>query len=330
MTYVESFATVGDPAVADHRRGGHLLAWVVAALAAVAPMDVRGAAPGAEEPEESTEDGSTDRGPAEVAWEPPAESMPAPERARVWWLRAQELERAKQFRESATAYKRSYEAMPTLAALYNMALAHDYARQPLDAIAAYRRYAEQSEVDDLERAQVLDRIAELEGEVARIVIALPEDYVEGSATIDELAVVPDTQGNLVLPGPHDVAVRDGQGATRLQRVVVAPGTRVVVRFDEPPREPSRPVVSPTPEMPIEEPSEPGAGRLRLVRRGMWVSLGLTAASSAALVGVGVATLNAKRNFEDSLCDGPCPDGATYDAEGATRFYQLRTTTNVLI
>ncbi len=291
---------------------------------ALAPVE--GAPPaGAEEARAQT--------PAEaVEWEPPPASMAAPERARAWWLRAQALEGARRFRESANAYRRSYEAMPTLAALYNMALAHDYARQPLDAISAYRRYAAQAEVDAAERAQVLDRITEIEGDVARIVVALPEDFGAGVVMIDGVEVTLATEGNLVLPGPHDVAINDDEGRTSQQRVVVVAGTRVVVRFDDAfngetvEDAPQNPTVDMNP--PLMSPRE--ARRSRALRRGMWFAVGLTAASGVSLLGVGVATLDAKRTFEASLCDGPCPEGVSYDADAASRFYQLRTASNTLV
>ena len=258
--------------------------------------------------------------------------MPASERARVWWLRAQELERARRFRESANAYRRSYEATPTLAALYNMALAHDYARQPLDAIASYRRYVEEVEVDALDRTQVLDRISELEGEVARIVVAPPDNFDAGVVTIDGDEVALAQDGNLVLPGPHDIVLRDAQDRTSRQRVVVVAGTRVVVRFDDAFKDEAAKTLPPEPRVdPVAvEVSPRERQRMRALRRGMWVTVGLTAASGSALLGVGLATIRAKSDFEASLCDGPCPEGVTYDADAASRFYRLRTASNVLV
>lgn len=287
------------------------------------------AAPASEPPEVTT---SPDQASSTAGWEPPPTSMPASERARVWWLRAQELERARRFRESANAYRRSYEATPTLAALYNMALAHDYARQPLDAIASYRRYVEEVEVDALDRTQVLDRISELEGEVARIVVAPPDNFDAGVVTIDGDEVALAQDGNLVLPGPHDIVLRDAQDRTSRQRVVVVAGTRVVVRFDDAFKDEAAKTLPPKPRVdPVAvEVSPRERQRMRALRRGMWVTVGLTAASGSALLGVGLATIRAKSDFEASLCDGPCPEGVTYDADAASRFYRLRTASNVLV
>lgn len=302
---------------------------VTSSLLVAVPVDAEGAPPSTEEKEIAPLLDESSK----PAWEPPPTSMPPSERARVWWLRAQELEGATQFRESANAYRRSYEARPTMAALYNMALAHDYARQPLDAIAAYRRYADQAQIDAVERAQVLERISEIEGEVARIVITLPSDFSSGAVTIDGVEVTPATQGNLVLPGPHDVAISDEAGEAIRQRVVVVAGTRVVVRFDEVlderlTKDSSRGATTTETDTPAISARE--RQRMRMMRRGIWVAVGLTAASGASLLGVGIATLGAKRQFEGSLCDGPCPEGVTYDADAASRFYQLRTASNVLV
>ena len=50
----------------------------------------------------------------------------------------------------------------------------------------------------------------------------------------------------------------------------------------------------------------------------------------ALIGTGVGTLAAKREFEAASCDGPCPDGTVYDPAIEARFGRLRTASNVLV
>ena len=126
------------------------------------------------------------------------------------------------------AYRQSYDAKPTLAALYNVALALDLSGQPLDAIVAYERYLGEPGIDPDDQVLVKDRISELEGEVATLVVAGPEDG-RFEVEVDGATLEPTPGGLRLLPGPHDVTyVRDG--VRRTVRVLLVAGAREVVTF----------------------------------------------------------------------------------------------------
>ena len=318
----------GAPATVEAALDG--LAWV--------EPEETSAAPEGGDADETTPDGPAGdaTSPATGAagdWTPPDPSLPAGERAKRWWLRAQALGQAGQLRESAVAYRQSYDAKPTPAALYNVALALDLSGQPLDAIVAYERYLGEPGVDPDEKVSVEDRISELEGEVATLVVAGPEDgrfVVE----VDGAPLEPTPGGIRLLPGPHDVVyVRDG--VRRTVRVLLVAGAREVVTFgaEEEERDTDPLIEGP------EDVTDGGdalrddprlRSRRRAVRTGAWVALGGTAAAGVALLGTGIGTLQAKREFEAASCGGPCPDGTVYDPAIEARFGRLRTASNVLV
>lgn len=274
--------------------------------------------------------------PAASGWTPPGPELSNGERARAWWLRANELREAGQFREAAVAFRQSYDAMPTSAALYNVALSLDYSKQPLKAITAYTQYLDAPDIAADERRQIEDRISELEGQTSTIVLAVPADDPPVSVQIDGRAASPSPEGVRVLPGPHDVIFERGEERQQV-RVVVAAGDREVVRFEETPApvaDVSSPVQGPSavtgsPQgdasvAPAPRPERPG------LRLGLWTSVAITGAAGVSLVALGVSTTRSRERFESSLCAGPCPDGVTYDPALAERFYNLRTATNVMI
>lgn len=274
---------------------------------------------------------------ADPDWVAPAEDAPAPERAKSWFLRANELRQAGRFVEAAEAFERSYDAVatPDAAALFNAGVAWEYADRPLEALRTFERFVSAigEQTPDVEAAR--EKITRLEQRVARVDVRLDDGATARRITIDGDEVDPDGLPVRVVAGEVLLEVELESGDTLQRDLDLEGGTTTVVDLGGVP-EPEPPEPAPGPEPgpeprpdppPDPEPESPRGGVLRPL---FWSGLGLTIASAATTATLGGLTLREQRRYEDELCETPCPEGSTYPDDHERRFQAFRTSTNAMV
>ncbi len=325
------------------------LTLIVPPARAAPPDESAPAASTDEGPADGTATGEPEEGPpppetfeeADPNWEAPAEDAPAPERAKAWFLRANELRQAGRFVEAAEAFERSYAAVATsdAAALFNAGVAWEYADRPLEALDTFERFvaAIGEQTPDVEAAR--EKIARLQQRVARVDVRLDEGARARRITLDGREVDPEALPVRVVAGEVTLEVELESGETLERDLDLDGGTTTVVDLGGVPEPEPGPEPGPAEPPPGPEPGPapggdggPGseAPRQGVLRPLFWSGLGLTIASAATTATLGGLTLRERRAYEDGLCETPCPEGSTYPEDHERRFMVFRTSTNAMI
>jgi len=269
--------------------------------------------------------------------EPPGARAGEPE-AEAFFRAAKAAYSRKEYRPAAVAFEAAYREAPHPAALYNAALAWELAGEPDRAADAH--HASLKLTDRLTKTQAKDareRLARLEKKVATVDVEAPE-----SARISlgrRERVKPPARFH-VLPGEHLVTVTFPDGETASKRVRAVAARRERIEFTSPTtsespalsEEPPPPVAprngtagagsaEPGGETPPDVAPDPGrpAGSSSGLRVGGWVGTVSAVVFAGAAVGLGLAAIDARDDFEAS--------GNT-DVGARDRADTLRTWTNV--
>lgn len=220
----------------------------------------------------------------------------ATEDAKVAFDEGQAAFAAKRYSEAAAAFERSARAKPHPASLVNAAEAWELDGNLVRAARACD-WALTLELDTAMSAAIRDRLARLLPSIGTVVVA-------GDAT-----VVAKLDGDPIRPGAR-VRVSRGRHILSIARKQGDVTTELELGAGEERRVDLEAVadVQPIPETPTKSLAPPVA---------TWASLGLAAVAGGVAIGFGVATANAKTDYE-----------STPTVEGRDAFYRDRTITNV--
>jgi tetratricopeptide (TPR) repeat protein len=251
--------------------------------------------------------------------------------------------KAGEYRDALTEFTRAYDLAPSPTALYNIATAQAELGQMVEAIDSFHRYlGERSETVPAERrAQVLQRIAELESRTGTITVhASPETakvYLDGQL-IEAAAAA---KGVRVNPGPHRVlAAADGYDDAKREidvgRAAVFDVTLALAPVPPAPRQepvvPDAPPLPPPPAAPppaivpatpaLQQPASaprpaPRSGGVGVQRA---IGYGVAAAGALALAAGGVLYLKALSDRDKAINAGctatACPPPGDSDWRSA--------------
>lgn len=125
---------------------------------------------------------------------------------------------AQRFEEAAVEFKRAYELSPNPIVLYNLGQAHAAARQPAQAVAAFRAYSTQTtDTGDARREQALSELRRLEAQLGLLMLSTKPSNVE--VRVDGRSV--QISGPVELdPGSHQIVV-SAPGYANAEREVIA-------------------------------------------------------------------------------------------------------------
>lgn len=242
----------------------------------------------------------------------------------------------KEYRPAATAFEAAFREAPHPAAMYNAAIAWELAGEPDRAADAHHASLKLS--DRLTSAQIKDaraRLARLEKLVTTIDVEAPQD---ARISLGRLARIKPPARFHVLPGDHAVTVTfpDGGRTSKQVRAVAAQKERIEftapsAASDSPAFQGSNPPGTPQDRAPVAgsivpEPDAPpdaapadAAGSSSALLVGGWVGTVTGVAFTGAAVGLGVAAVSARDDYDAS--------GYT-DVDARDRADLLRTWTNV--
>lgn len=242
----------------------------------------------------------------------------------------------KEYRPAATAFEAAFREAPHPAAMYNAAIAWELAGEPDRAAEAHHVSLKLS--DRLTSEQIKDaraRLGRLEKLVATIDVEAPPD---ARISLGRLERVEPPARFHVLPGAHAVTVTfaDGGRASKQVRAVAAQKERVVftapsAASDSPTLQganppgtrkelaPSAGSIPPEPDAAPDAAPADTAGSSSALLVGGWVGTVTGVVLSGAAVGLGIAAVSARDDFDAS--------GYT-DVDARDRADVLRTWTNV--
>lgn len=242
----------------------------------------------------------------------------------------------KEYRPAATAFEAAFREAPHPAAMYNAAIAWELAGEPDRAADAHHTSLKLS--DRLTREQIKDaraRLSRLEKRVATIDVEAPAD---ARISLGRLARVEPPARFHVLPGDHAVTVTfaDGGRASKQVRAVAAQKERIAftapsaasdsptLQGSNPPgtpkdRAPGAGTIAPEPDAAPDAAPADAAGSSSALLVGGWVGTVTGVALSGAAVGLGIAAVNARDDFDASVYT---------DVDARNRADLLRTWTNV--
>ncbi|MEM7159647.1 MAG: hypothetical protein AAF799_42800 [Myxococcota bacterium] len=251
-----------------------------------------------------------------------------------------------EYAEAAVEYELSYAAVPGANTLYNVALSHERAGEPVAAVKALRRYLALPDCAELAPAERTIRCTSQREDAARalakqrrLVGELQLDPAKG-VELREIKVggrtVPlDDFPILLLPGEVDVeffGIGSEQGRLRVARIKAGQTSTLYVA-------PFRQEVVVTPPQPPGNPDDElrrQQQRQRALRATFWIGTGLTATSGVALAVMGGLTVRERRDFIDSKCERLCQDpngqplGTGFPLEQQANFERYKSVTNALV
>jgi hypothetical protein len=242
-----------------------------------------------------------------------------------------------QYAAAAEAFERSHAAIATPNTLYNIAVSHELAEEPIPSILAYERYLGTGAVPAEERAEVDAAIIRLRAKVGEF--ELPEEVEVAEVRVNGETI--EEFPHLVMPGPVTVEVVGTKEGQRLERTYdMRPGDRRTIDVSFPQPEPAPapvPLVEEEPPKPPPVDREAERRRQRL-KKVFWGGVGVTAASGAAIGVLGGLERYWESEFEANKCPNPCPPdeenpdnpSIPYPQEQKDRYEAYQIATNVMI
>lgn len=130
------------------------------------------------------------------------------------------------------AFRRAYDLSGRAFLLYNIGMAHRALLQPVEAIAGFRRYLEESGGDLLpgREEEVRGLIAEMDAQLASIDVRVAPPGARVLLDGEEVAVAPLAGPLRVGPGTHVIEARCPGHADARREVAVMAGERTVVEL----------------------------------------------------------------------------------------------------
>ncbi len=219
------------------------------------------------------------------------------------------------FAGAARYFSQAYDAAPHPATLYNVAMAWDQAGELARAADAYRRVLDEPGLDETRTEAAQQRLAELGQSLAQLRILEPKG---GKASVAHLQDATIPVSLYLVPGSYDVQIvrpdgsrvrrtvegRAGQSVDLVIEVATTPLSESPTR-DEPSQRPSSSTAPP----PVDDSTATWG----------WIALGSAAAFSGAATYLGIQTLGARDDFEDSN---------RLDGDERDRALRYRTWTNI--
>lgn len=194
------------------------------------------------------------------------------------------------FELAARRFQAAYEAAPHPATRYNEAWAWEQAGQAGRAADAYEQALAAEGLDDERRSAAKERLTELERSLAILSIRQPAG---GTASIAHLQNARIPLRVHLQPGSHEVRLQAQTGTSVVRKVETQAGKviELVLEVDSRPREPS-PLASAAPALQIDPPGSSS-------KTWGWVAIGGAGALSLGAGYLGLRTLDALQEYEDT-------------------------------
>jgi hypothetical protein len=315
---------------------GRFVALVVAGVMALAtPLEAFAGSPPLPEGEPPAENEGEETPEAESA-EPPEDDKEARvAEARRHYREGQALFDEEQYAAAAEAFERSYAAIPAPNTLYNIAVSHELAEQPIPAILAYERFLGTGDIPQEERAEVDRTITRLRAMVGELELPVGVEVAEVRVNGETIERFP----HLVMPGPVRVEVVGTKEGQRLERTYdMRPGDRrtIAVVFPAPEPAPAPAVKDEPPKPRPPKVDRKAARRKETLKKVFWSGVAVTAASGAAIGVLGGLERYWEREFDANKCSNPCPEdedgnpSKPYPQEEEDRYEAYQLATNVMI
>lgn len=249
--------------------------------------------------------------------------------------------RDRRYLAAAADYERSYAAVPSGHALYNLSLAYEKGGDYVRALDACLRYVELPDCSGEEmlcankREEVKQTITTLRTKVGTLSIVVDDGVKLQGIEIDERILPPEDFPLVLVPGNYELRVRGlRRGEVRTREVEVAAGqitSLLITGFNVPDPAVASDVVrreEPRGVTPRRIDEEERRRRLRLA---FYTGVGFTVASGVATAVVGGLAWKAHNEW-DARCKGEGVDctGTTSPLDARRQVEQLRPATNALV
>ncbi len=225
------------------------------------------------------------------------------------------------FETAARSFEVSHRLAPHPNAIYNAGLAWQAARKTPRAADALTEALAMDGLSEEQRSDSEKRLAELTPTLSVVMVIAPEGT---RVTVAHVQDEPTPATIHLAPGKHTVLATLTDGRTMSRVVETKEASETSVDFTDSvsplpsPAPNTGPVPQPDPDPPIGE--KPSSER----NQGMWISgwvlAGAGIVSGGVAIGLGVAALNARDEFDASM---------NTDGDARDRAATLRTTTNVM-
>lgn len=248
--------------------------------------------------------------------------------------RGRDLYNASEWAAAAAAFRRSYEALPSLEALFAEARALDAGGEALGALRVYEEYLDFEDDDAARHEEGVRRQRELRGQVGELTLRVGDPAAVRTVRVDGEVVGLESFPRRMLPGRVMIEI---VGAEPLQRrtlgAEVRAGESSIIEFE------GFPKVAVVRAPPIGGGGDGGderdaEARGRRLQGAFWGGVALSAVSGVAVATLGGLTLDARSDYASKLCPPPasggCPDNAKYPAAEEARFGRLKTATNAMV
>jgi tetratricopeptide (TPR) repeat protein len=242
------------------------------------------------------------------------------------------------YRAALIEFRRAYELAPNYKLLYNLGQTSLELQDYASALRSFERYLAEGgrEIAAARRAQVEGEIERLKRRVARVEVTT--NVSDAEIFVDDVSV-----GRTPLPGPLAVsagrrkisALKGGLTAVRMIDVAGGDSTSVSLEILEPatpsPAAPSP--TAPTRTSPSEATRPPAAATATTVsavsapapsssNTAFWIGITATGALAAGSAAAGILTLQAKKDFDNTLARYPVDPQEISDARSKTRSLAL--------
>lgn len=194
------------------------------------------------------------------------------------------------YRAAALSFEAAFREAPHGGTIYNAGLAWEAAKEPARAADAYQAALDTPGLEGKQAKDAARRLGKLEGKLGRVEVTAPAG---ATVWIAHAEGVPAPARVHVAPGEHEVKVELAGGKRETRRVEARAGEAARVTV-EPPPEPPPPEPAPPPP-PAPAPGNDGSTQRTLG----WVALGVGGVMAAGGTVMGVLTLDARQDFENS-------------------------------
>lgn len=231
---------------------------------------------------------------------------------------------AKDYKTAAETFIEAYRIKPHPATKYNEALAWDRGGDLPRAADAYESALDAEGLDTQRGDAARSRLAALKPQLAYLFVEKP---VGGTVTVAHVREAPIPARIHLTPGTHEIALKQPSGSVAERKLSLKAGTTTILAVDEKgsdvaPRgtpEPPRARAAERPHAPAPAPAPVADSGCTSCTTWGWVSIGTAVAAAGAGTYLGLRTLSARDEFDDS--------GHT-DADAHDRAVSSRTLTNV--
>jgi hypothetical protein len=263
--------------------------------------------------------------------------------AREHWINGGTALQHKRYLEAAIEFERSYAAVPNGRALYNVALAYEYAARVVEALRAYNRYLDLPDCSDSEkrrepcatrRKEVEETIVGLRLLVGELELRVPEGMLVREIRIAGRVVPMRDFPVVLLPGSYDLEVLGAErGQVYARPIELSAGETVAVEVPPfvDPRSARPATVTPTgPTVDPREAAERRARRQQILRVSFWTAMGATGAAGAATATFGGLTLYHRNRYNKEKCPIEAGDCRGYPLDHKEAYQRYMPVTNALI